>query len=131
MELTLDPIIPMLIRGKDGKPKFNRGHHCPYKGKTFEEHYGVERAKQIKQNMRNNWHTPGRKHKGGNYNKPCVAICNGKLVARFKNLRQASDSTGMCYDHIGKAVKKNTVSKNGWQWFYEKESWKWCDLITT
>lgn len=130
MELQLDPIVPMLIRGKDGKPKFNRGHRCPYKGMTFDEYYGKERAGQIRRNMKANWHTPGRRHKGGNCNKPCIAIHDGRIVARFPNVRQASSLTGISYSHLCRAVNKNITSRNGWRWFSEAESWKWCDLLT-
>ena len=122
----------MLIRGKDGRPRFNRGYRCPYKGMTFDEYYGKERAAQIRRNMKANWHKPGRKHhKGSNYNKPCVAIHAGRIVARFPNIMQASSLTGISYSHLCKSVKRNITSRNGWRWFYEAESWKWAELLRT
>lgn len=47
MELHLDPIIPMLRKGPDGRPRFNKGYHSPNKGKTYVEIFGEERAREI------------------------------------------------------------------------------------
>ena len=128
MELYLDPIIPM-TRVINGHNSFNKGHHSPRKGKTLAELFGEEKAREILRKMSEGRKKVGSRGGRGNYHKPCVAIKDGKIGARFKDIRQASQYTGLSYSYLRKGVKRNVVSKNGWQWFYEKESWKWCDLI--
>lgn len=46
MELHLDPIIPV-TRVVNGHNVFNKGYRHGMKGKTFEEYYGEERAKEV------------------------------------------------------------------------------------
>ncbi len=131
MELRLDPVVPMLIRGKDGRMRFNKGYHSPNKGKTYAEIFGEERAREIlrKRSEKQKWHK--------NYNvnnichsKPCVAIHEGRLVARFHTCKDAAKAVGVSYTGICRWLKGINKPKNGWQWFYEDESWKWGRLIT-
>ena len=46
MELHLDPIIPV-TRVVNGHNVFNKGYRHGLRGKTYEEYYGEERAKEI------------------------------------------------------------------------------------
>lgn len=129
MELHLDPIIPMHRKCPDGRKRFNKGYHSPMKGKTFAEIYGEERAREL-------LNARSKRMKGHpNYSstlansKPIVAIYGGKIVARFPSLKHASLAVGVCYTQISKYLHRVNKPKNGWQWFFENESWKWCDLI--
>ena len=131
MELQLDPVIPMIVRGKDGRPKFNRGYHSPMKGKTYDEIYGEERARELKRIRSEKL----KGHKDYNVCKihrivPCVAIHQGRIVARFPSCAQAAKTIGVTRNQITRWIKGRNKPKNGWQWFYEAESWKWCDLLT-
>ena len=130
MELQLDPIIPMLRKGPDGRPRFNKGYHSPNKGKTYAEIFGEERAREIisKRSEKSKGHP--NYCSGLAHAKPCVAISEGRIVARFDSCKDAAKVLGINYTNIRRYLKgiiKNP--RNGWQWFYESESYKWCDLI--
>ena len=40
MELTLESVVPVLRKCRDGRMRFNKGYTSPMKGKTLEELYG-------------------------------------------------------------------------------------------
>lgn len=129
MELHLDPIIPV-TRVVNGHNVFNKGYRHGMKGKTFEEYYGEERAKEIKRKMSESLkgHPCWTKNKAAS--KPCVAISEGRIVARFDSCKDAAKALGINYTNIRRYLKGIIKSpRNGWQWFYESESYKWCDLI--
>lgn len=129
MELHLDPVIPV-TRVVNGHNVFNKGYRHGIRGKTYEEYYGEEAGRKKRENMR-------RKMIGHPYwsnrnaaAKPCVAIHEGRIVARFESATQAAKSLGLNYATVRRYLKGRIQNpKDGWQWFYEKESWKWCDLI--
>ena len=127
MELHLDPVVPMLIRGKDGRPRFNRGHTNPNRGKTFDEIFGKERSKEIRLKI-----SQYKKSNHGDMRihcKPCLAIHDGKIIARFPSTVDAGKQMGLNKSTIQKYIKGKTKPSNGWRWFYEAESWKWAELI--
>ena len=129
MELHLDPIIPMLRKCRDGRMRFNRGYRSPMKGKTLEELYGEERAREIiaKRSEKAKGHP---NYCSGLVNaKPCVAIFEGRIVARFPSVKHASRALGISYTGVRRWLDGTFKPRNGWQWFYENESYKWCDLI--
>lgn len=129
MELHLDPIIPV-TRVVNGHNVFNKGYRHGIRGKTYEEYYGEEIGRKKRENM-------SRKMKGHPYwsnrksaAKPCVVIHQGKLLGRFDSEIEASRQLGMNYATIRRYLKGRIKNpKNGWQWFYENESYKWCHLI--
>lgn len=130
MELHLDPVIPMLRKGHDGRFRFNKGYHSPYKGKTYPEIYGKDRASEILTKKRKK--LIGHKNyniKGVYHSKPCVAINEGKLIARFESCIQAAQALGTNKNSVYRWINGISRPRNGWKWFYENESWKWCDLI--
>ena len=129
MELHLDPIIPV-TRVVNGRNVFNKGYRHGIRGKTYEEYYGEKRAKEIhrKRSEALKGHPCWTKNKAAA--KPCVAICDGRIVARFDSCKDAAKALGINYTNIRRYLKgaiKNP--RYGWKWFYEKESYKWCDLI--
>lgn len=129
MELHLDPIIPV-TRVVNGHNVFNKGYRHGIRGKTYEEYYGEETGRKKRENM-------SRKMKGHPYwsnrkaaAKPCVVIHQGKLLGRFDSEIEASRQLGMNYATIRRYLKGRIKNpKNGWQWFYENESYKRCHLI--
>ena len=129
MELTLEPVVPVLRKCRDGRMRFNKGYTSPMKGKTLEELYGEERAREIRLKM-------GRKQKGHpNYfsgeanRKACVALHGGRLVARFASGREAAGRLGVTADAVCRWLKGKARLKNGWMWFYEEDSRRWGELI--
>lgn len=52
MELRLDPVVPMLVRCKDGRMRFNKGYHSPNKGKTYAEIFGEEKEELEEENRK-------------------------------------------------------------------------------
>lgn len=127
MELQLEPIIPM-TRVINGHNSFNKGYKHPIRGKTYEEYYGEEKAleKRLKMSQSQKGH-PGHGNKAAA--KSCVAIYNGKIMARFESAFEASQCLGLSYATVRRYLKNRIKPKNGWQWFYEKESYKWVDLL--
>lgn len=131
MELHLDPVIPV-TRVVNGHNVFNKGYHHGIRGKTYEEFYGEEKARKKRESI-------SRKLKGhpfwGNRKaraKPCVAIKDGRIVARFPSAKAASEYVGVNEATVRKYI--NGVVKcppYGLRWFYEGESWKWGELIST
>ena len=131
MELQLEPEIPRRVRSKtSNKWVFNRGHKSPTKGKTLEEIYGIERGSEFRRRMceKQKGH-PNYAKKGVNA-KPCVAIHDGRLIARFPSQIEAASAIGVAFQTVNDWIRRKYKPKNGWQWFYEAESWKWCDLLT-
>ena len=130
MELHLDPIIPV-TRVVNGHNVFNKGYRHGLRGKTYEEYYGEERAKEIRKR-----HSEALKghpywsNRTANA-KACVVIYEGRLIARFESATQAAKSLGLNYSTVRRYLKSHIRPKNGWRWFYEKESWKWCGLVTS
>ena len=129
MELQLDPIIPMLRKGQDGRPRFNKGYHSPNKGKTYAEIFGEERAREIitKRSEKAKGHP--NYCSGHAHAKPCVAIFEGRIVARFPSVKHASRALGISYTGVRRWLDGTFKPRNGWKWFYENESYKWCDLV--
>ena len=131
MELQLDPIIPMRVRSKTCKKMvFNKGYIHPIRGKTYEEYYGEEkgRAKRENQSRKMKGHRPWGNPQGAS--KPCLAIKGGKIIARFPSAVGAARVLGLRESTIRRYIKgKIRHPANGWQWFYEAESWKWCDIL--
>ena len=115
MELHLDPIIPV-TRVVNGHNVFNKGYRHGLRGKTYEEYYGEERAKEIRKRhseaLKGHPYWSNRRAAA----KPCVVIHQGRLLGRFDSRR-----------YLKGRIRQ---PKNGWQWFYENESYKWCDLIS-
>lgn len=121
MELTLPPEIPM-TRVVNGHNVFNKGYHHGMKGKTYEEFYGEELAKQMK-------NTKSEKLKGhkfwGNANaasKKVIAIKNGKIIAMYESAVEAARYAGVSYCTIRDYIKGRCKPKNGIKWFYEKDN---------
>ena len=131
MELRLDPVVPRVVRGKDGRMRFNKGYHSPMKGKTFAEIYGEERARQITRKM------SARQKGHPNYNpraslahaRPCVAVHAGRLVARFGSCVGAARALGVSKNQVSRWLGGVNKPRNGWRWFYEDESRKWAELV--
>ena len=130
MELHLDPIIPV-TRVVNGHNVFNKGYRHGLRGKTYEEYYGEERAKEIRKRhseaLKGHPYWSNRRAAA----KPCVVIHQGRLLGRFDSVIDASRSLGINYATARRYMKgRIRQPKNGWQWFYENESYKWCDLIS-
>ena len=127
MELQLEPIIPM-TRVINGHNSFNKGYKHPIRGKTYEEYYGEEKAfkKRLKMSQSQKGH-PGHGNKAAS--KPCVAIHDGRIMARFNSAVEASECLGLNTATIRRYLKNVIKPKNAWQWFYEKESYKWGKLL--
>lgn len=128
MELILPPEIPVTIV-VNGHNVFNKGYRHGIRGKTYEEYYGEEVGRKKREDMRS-------KMKGhpfwGNRlasAKPCVAIHDGMIVGRFESCIQAAKFMDVEYTTVRRWLKKGMKQKNGYQWFYENESYKWVDLI--
>ena len=85
MELHLDPIIPV-TRVVNGHNVFNKGYRHGLRGKTYEEYYGEERAKEIRKRhseaLKGHPYWSNRRAAA----KPCVVIHQGKKV-RFRHRR--------------------------------------------
>lgn len=129
MELTLDPVIPMHRKCPDGHVRFNRGYISPNRGKTFDEIFGKERSKEIRMKIsRAKKSNPG--YMSMRRSKPCLAINGGKIIAIFPSTADASRKMGLHRTAVQKYIHQKAKPKNGWQWFYEAESWKWAELIT-
>lgn len=121
MELTLPPEIPM-TRVVNGRHVFNKGYHHGMKGKTYEEFYGEELAKQMKK-------TKSEKLKGHKFwgnadaaSKRVVAIKNGEIVGMFGSATKAAKAAGVSYATIRDYIKGRSKPKNGIKWFYEKDN---------
>lgn len=130
MELRLDPIIPV-TRVVNGHNVFNKGYRHGLRGKTYEEYYGEERAKEIRK--RHSEALKGHPYwsNGLAAAKPCVAIKDGKIAARFSSCAEAARAVGVNYATVRKYLKgKIAKPKNGWKWFYEDESRIWGELLT-
>ena len=127
MELTLEPIIPM-TRVINGHNSFNRGYIHPIRGKSYEEYYGEEIGRKkrmnISQKMKGHKYVPHRAS-----DKSCVAIYDGKIVARFDSIIDAARTMGINYSTVRKYIKGKLHPKNQWKWFIENESYKWASLI--
>lgn len=129
MELYLDPIIPV-TRVVDGHNVFNKGYRHGIRGKAYEEYYGEEkgRAKRMKQSQTLKGHPYW--SNGLAAAKPCVAIKDGKIAARFNSCIEAARALGVNYATVRKYLKGKIANpKNGWKWFYEDESRIWGELI--
>lgn len=129
MELHLDPIVPMLRKNEKGCYIFNKGYVHPIRGKTYEEYYGQEKGKEKREAQSRK--LKGHPYWGGSkaHSRPCVAIHEGKLLARFPTIKEAGECTGVNEATIRKYIGGKIRARNGWQWFYENESYKWCDLV--
>lgn len=128
MELTLPPEIPV-TRVVNGHNVFNKGYHHAIRGKTYEEYYGEEMARKMKEEK-------SRKMKGhrfwGNANAACkkvVAIRNGKIIGMFTSAKIAAESAGVNYATMRRYLKKKMTPKNNIQWFYEKDN-RWTELLS-
>ena len=121
MELTLPPEIP-ITRVVNGHNVFNKGYHHGMKGKTYEEYYGEELAKQMKI-------TKSEKLKGHRFwgnakaaSKIVIAIKNGTIIARYESAKEASKYAGVSYATLRDYIKGRCNPKNGIKWFYEKDN---------
>ena len=96
MELHLDPIIPV-TRVVNGHNVFNKGYRHGLRGKTYEEYYGEERAKEIRKRhseaLKGHPYWSNRRAAA----KPCVVIHQGRLLGRFDSVIDASMSLGINY----------------------------------
>ena len=127
MELTLPPEIP-ITRLVNGRNVFNKGYHHGMKGKTYEEYYGEELAKQMKK-------TKSEKLKGhkfwGNANaasKKVIAIKNGKIIARYESAVEAARYACVSYCTIRDYIKGRVRPRNKIEWFYENDN-TWIDRL--
>lgn len=127
MELTLPPEIP-ITRLVNGRNVFNKGYHHGMKGKTYEEYYGEELAKQMKK-------TKSEKLKGhkfwGNANaasKKVIAIKNGKIIARYESAVEAARYACVSYCTIRDYIKGRVRPRNKIEWFYENDN-TWIDRV--
>lgn len=129
MELTLPPRIP-ITRVVNGHNVFNKGYVHPMRGKTYEEYYGEDAARRIKKTKSE--HLKGHPFWGNRngHSNPCVAIFDGRIMGRFESAKQASEVMGVCYSTLRRYIKGLIKPENGWQWFYEAESYKWYGLVT-
>lgn len=96
MELHLGPIIPV-TRVVNGHNVFNKGYRHGLRGKTYEEYYGEERAKEIRkrhsEELKGHPYWSNRRAAA----KSCVVIHQGKLLGRFDSVIDASMSLGINY----------------------------------
>ncbi|HIY88183.1 MAG TPA: hypothetical protein H9824_05710 [Candidatus Bacteroides pullicola] len=99
------------------------------KGKTLEEIYGIERGSEMRRRMCEYQKGHPNYAKKGVNAKPCVAIHNGRIAARFPSQIDAANAIGVSFQTVNDWVRGKYKPKNGWQWFYEAESWKWCDIL--
>ena len=129
MELTLEPVVPMLRKCRDGRMRFNRGYRSPMKGKTLEELYGEERAREIRMKMSEKQKGHPNYFSGGANAKPCVAIHGGRLVARFASGRDAAACMGVTANSVCRWLKGTQKPGNGWLWFYEEDSRMWGEML--
>lgn len=128
MELILSPEIPTTIV-VNGRNVFNKGYHHGIRGKTYEEYYGEKAGREKRQKFSRKMKGHPFWGNGASSSKPCVAIYNGKIAGRFKSCIQAAKFMGVQYSTLRRWIKEGMKPKNGYQWFYENESYKWADLI--
>lgn len=131
MELRLDPVVPMHRRDKNGHVIFNKGYRHAMRGKTYEEFFGEERAKEIRKKQSEAQKGRPRRHDPLAAAKPCIAIDGqGRVAARFPSAVEAARRLGLHCATVRRYLRGDIKRPgNGWRWFYEKESWKWCDLV--
>ena len=120
MELTFSPKIPT-TRVVNGRNIFNKGYHHGIRGKTYEEYYGEEIGRKKRENMSRSLKGHPFWSNGDAAAKKCLAIHNGKVVARFSSAKKASELMNVDYSTVRRWLKHKVKPKNGWIWYYEND----------
>lgn len=127
MELTLPPKIPV-TRVVNGHNVFNKGYVHGLRGKTYEEYYGEEIAKRLKQirSERFKGHPFWGNNKAHAFR--CVAVLPDGKWCIFESITDAAKKMGVNYATLRRYIKRRCNASNGWKWFLESDN-NWIKLV--
>lgn len=128
-ELHIPQGLPQLRTLPTGKRIFNKGCTPINKGKTYEEAYGENTAKAMKQKQtQKRMGHPNYAKKLIN-SKAVVVIIDGRLAGRYSSGRIPAEKAGVSVSAISAYIKRKRHPANDWLWFHESDD-SWINIIS-